>query len=352
MRFMKNKCNKIQQKNKGVALIWALVFSSIVLVMAASMSILIVKELRITANIDESTRAYLAAESGMEEGLYNLKGYFNADMNWFCPPTGVGGSVEFPERILDTSAAGSPTLKHKVFIKCSSAGVIDIESTGTELGRTQRKLRTRITFVDPTNRIERFDNDPGISGGKYPFPSASISAGASLLIQQFDVKQLSKITSPILIGMSDNSGDSVGVKITKSSGNARFSLQYSHGWGAAVSPTSVDIKLNPADANEGFRVKLEYAKYGSTYTVLRASIFKKNISVGGAESFVCAPTTSALSNPIIFQGISSPTFIPFVPQWVVVDNGVRLTENNNGFVSFGSFPNDVRVDNMVFWAKE
>lgn len=69
---------------KGVALIWVLVLSTVLLLMTNMMVDIIVKESRFGSNIVDSTRAYLAAESGITWGKDYLKTYIaNPSANAF-----------------------------------------------------------------------------------------------------------------------------------------------------------------------------------------------------------------------------------------------------------------------------
>lgn len=64
---------KILKNENGVALLWALVTVSVLLIIAASMSNLIIKESQMARGIDGSVHAYSLAESGVEKGAYLVR---------------------------------------------------------------------------------------------------------------------------------------------------------------------------------------------------------------------------------------------------------------------------------------
>ena len=64
-------------QNKGTALLWSLIIILVLLILAGSMAGLIIKEMRMSTNIDMSEQAYAAARSGVEVGAKACDGETN-----------------------------------------------------------------------------------------------------------------------------------------------------------------------------------------------------------------------------------------------------------------------------------
>ncbi|MBU1992729.1 hypothetical protein KKG51_03455, partial [Patescibacteria group bacterium] len=58
--------------NKGVSMIIALVMSAIFMLLAAEISSTVISQMEQTSGFENSTKAYYAAESGINAGLYHL----------------------------------------------------------------------------------------------------------------------------------------------------------------------------------------------------------------------------------------------------------------------------------------
>jgi Tfp pilus assembly protein PilX len=343
---MKNNITNIKNQ-RGVAIIWTLMFSMIFLTIVTTLVLLVVKELRITSNIDQSNRAYLAAEAGMERSLAKLNQETNADINW-C------GIITY---------SGVPVVSGVVYnanINCTGSGpsrVITIESEGVDSGSIRRKLKTVITYVSPTDKIEKFDNSatrpPLSDGGYYAFNNTSGVADDAFIMQQFDISRLNsapadrsitvgiagsgKVTSPTNFGIrliprgSVGSSRSVDITLVGSVGGALLS---------PVGPYSVSMNSNV------YRVKLEYARQGF-YTVVRAIVLKQTPLGVGGEDFVCIDASKSY---VVYSGIA---LNGLNPEWVRVDGSLGENysdELGNGFILMNG-GGGARVDNMVFWGK-
>ncbi|NTU69341.1 hypothetical protein HGB13_00720 [bacterium] len=344
---------------KGFALIWSLLMSMIILIMASSMTILVIKELRITSNIDESNRAYLAAEAGMERGMY----YIKAQNFAWCP-----GSVASPTNPVTLGTETTPrnigtNLDYWVTVRgfyCNGGGTpadpkrIEIESTGRENTSTYRKLKLKIVYYNPTDTIERFNLDPGlISPGLYSFPPTTV-ASKPIIIQQFDIDGLSALPvgQSFNVGMhtgipSDTSND-FGVRLTKNvSGTVRMAIT---GRLNGTALNSLSFSSSGVLSYQDFspigkkRVVIEYSRVGSMYSVVRAIVLNQSI-VAGAEKYLCPSSTNSY---VVFgtataQG-ADPTQVKVGPP-----NPSFISTGGNGFLSPYA---GVMIDNMVFWGRE
>jgi uncharacterized protein (UPF0333 family) len=62
----------ILKKKKGIALLWSLVISLVMLLISGTMVSIIVKDSQSSVRIEESAQAYAAAKSGMDWGIWYL----------------------------------------------------------------------------------------------------------------------------------------------------------------------------------------------------------------------------------------------------------------------------------------
>lgn len=331
-RELRFKNLELKKSQEGMVLLWTLLVLAVLLVIAFTMTNLVVKELRISANIDESNRAYSAADAGMEWVLYQIK------KNNSCPANRNHYS-------LDSTLVYSTS--------CTDLnGKVTIESTGVSNDTTSRKLKTTISSAS-SQSINTFDTDPGLSGGYYAFSNSDSNiAGNSLIIQQFDLTNLNKDTvgSGFTVGMADGvlgspGSTDFGVIFTKAGTDVNVSLDGNINSGAISSnnfkftPSSVNANGNPIT----YRVKLEYSRYGSGglgYTVVRAIVLQRDISTG-QEEFNCIGDNKSY---IVYSGLS---FLGVNPTLVKVEGGSYDSGQQN--INIGS---GAKLDNMVFWGKQ
>jgi Tfp pilus assembly protein PilX len=333
--------NKRNNKN-GFAIIWSLVMALIILIMASSMAILIVKELRITSNIDESNRAYMAAESGMERALYYIK---NSAFGWCGPNQTVGPTT------IDTNLVYRYTIR--AVASATGCDSITIESTGTENLNTHRKIKLSIVY-GPNNKIERFDSAPAWSSfnptrNYYTFPASSLASDKPLIVQQFDIWDITSasVGQQYVIGMSSgNNNNDFGTKITKiSSGTAQLSLTGRINGVSLVSNTqNFSISGNP-----GFRIVSEYSRVSNNYSVVRSIVLLRDIA-SGEEKYYCP---NSIRSYVVYGAVNSitpdPTLVKVgypnpsipAPNWT--------SASGNGYLQY---PSGVKIDNMVFWGRE
>lgn len=364
---------KIENSQRGMALIWAMFVSMMILVFGFTLTMITVKELRIASNVDESNRAYSAAEAGVERALYRVKEATSTNIKWGCDPT----VDEAPPPVsLD------PTLVYKYTLKSTcdvSKRAITIESTGTSRGVNTRKIRTNLTLAPPDN-IDKFDLQNGFPAG---FPTSGpftyfnpqqrdIDTGpafknyiilqAPIVVQQFDLNNLDRNT------VGSGSGFTVGMSngiMPSTPGSTDFGLNFSQG-----ASNRVRVRLAgrvrslpqfssnwfdfPAVNTETYRVKMEYARYGSFggaggFTIIKASVLKRNTS-GPVAIFECL---NANFGYVVYN-------TSLIGAWgdnlslVKVDTGRWISDNNNpslpgGYIRVG---NNIQLDNMVFWGRE
>lgn len=364
MAIQKSKLNKkFRNSQQGVALLWSLLISIVLLTMVFTLVILTVKELRISSNMDESNRAYLAAEAGMERGLYYVKTQESvASPNWCVGVTDVSIGTGL-------SYSGSVSVTPASNCLASNPGTITIESTGKSGNNdTKRKLKTTITVTTPDN-INRFDADPTIAGGYYTPSAPSFSdmgiTSQSLVVQQFDLTNLSTTNiqpgaaGGFTVGLSngDVNDTDFGVKFTRRFIPDRiyYTLAGRVNGNLITNPQTFYFNA-PAGNTNTYRVKLEYTRYGTGitgYSIVRAVVLQRSISLDGAESFSCMTTTPlesvTYSNPPIISRGDDPTMVK-------IDNSVY---DNAGYVRVGwngpgAQPQINRwayLDNMAFWAR-
>ena len=65
----------MNSNQKGLILLYALLVISLITAIAITVSIIVIKEIKLTGGSTDSTLAYYAAESGIEKGLYTVKVY-------------------------------------------------------------------------------------------------------------------------------------------------------------------------------------------------------------------------------------------------------------------------------------
>lgn len=363
--------NKIKKINKnGFAIIWSTLIVFIFTIIATSMVILISKELKITANIDESNRAYLAAEAGMERALYILKQNQEAEFGWCEDISGVTRDLDsaaetklsYVINIDSTKTAGSSE-------NCQE---IKIESTGVDKDYTNRKLQLRIVY-GPQNNIERYDQEPNWyspTNHYYYQPGASTLFSTvtpmPLLIQQFDIWELNRLSNgkSLVIGINGHSAnDDFGIRFRKNGGEIQFSLTGKINGQDLVSNTQSFIPpaYDPDDLSSSKnRVVIEYSKLNGNYSVVRAIVLKGSLSPAGEERFFCignndsyvvyASTNSVGFTPSYVKLATFPAIEPNIdyPAWVPPDIGI----NGNGYLEYPGNGGTVKLDNMVFWGRQ
>ncbi|KKR18474.1 MAG: hypothetical protein UU65_C0002G0091 [candidate division CPR2 bacterium GW2011_GWC1_41_48] len=63
----------MSQKNKGAALLWAIIFIGALSIVIANLAVMTYNESRLTSNSDLSYKAYAAAQSGIDYGLFKIR---------------------------------------------------------------------------------------------------------------------------------------------------------------------------------------------------------------------------------------------------------------------------------------
>lgn len=138
------------KKKKGLALLWSLVLSSVLLIISGTMVSYIVKESQFSVRIQDSTQAYSYAKSGVELGLEYLstpgikvfpKTYSGFDLS------GDGEKNNLSVSIVKSATSGD----------CQSPALYCIYSTGS-VGEVNRKLEHLIysnpsTLITPINPV-------------------------------------------------------------------------------------------------------------------------------------------------------------------------------------------------------
>lgn len=407
---MKNLVKNLKKDSRGVALLWALLISMIFLVIGTSLALLVIKELRISANIDESNRAYLAAEAGMERGLYELQQKFDEDISW-CS----NSVLSYDDK--DITGDDSEDLQYFVDIECKmddNIKKIYIESTGRDLDRTQRKLQTRLTFIDnPEDKIDQFNRDPVLDDYYYDLPNKYIIGPLPLIIQQFDLFDLKKLDGSFEVGISENKDTSnyVNVRFEKVRANrddggeiingpdSRLCREErgggrceevccltdgvyeckesrrdctSGGGNRGGRNSEIEVSLigrindeefkkdyfsfNPEDidvTNDSYRVKIEYARHGNFYVVARVIVLPRKLSGpvnDRREDFTCMDNDRRSNRENFIDNIIFAGLAKqgFKPAYVRIINGSYNGIDNN----ISLLDDGVSLDNMAFWGKK
>jgi len=340
---IKNLKLKIMSFQQGVVLLWTLLISAVLMVISFTMVLLVVKEMRISSNMDESGRAYSAAEAGMERALY----FLNVENPGWCD---LNASQTFNKNLDDSLN----TINYDVSIKCKSLDPqsIEIESKGISNGENTRELKTTISSTSPSS-IDKFDNNTGLFFPTYDStqrdPSYTIPK-TSLIIQQFDLKNfeagsIGGLNSSFTVGMSNGNDTNFGLDFENEDGlNVKISLK---GKVKSTSVSSNNFSFNP-DINENYRVKIEYSRYGlnsSGYTVIRAIILKRFIDpVSNQEKFVCIDSSNSY---VSYAGLNIVDKTDL--SQVLVNTGQWIGGTDDNYVKIGG---GIKLDNMVFWGRQ
>lgn len=347
----KNKVsnNKFRNSNNGITLIWTILICTILLTISFTMVLLVVNELRISSNIDESGRAYTAAEAGMETALYRVKTELAANSAW-CP----AAPVTIPKELIP---AADGLLNYNAVItvsNCAGLKQIAITSQGISRNTTIRKLKNTITTTT-TDNINVFDLQPTYAGNPYnnnrtyyDFP-ASVSGSNPYIIQQFDLTNLDVpeftpgLGKSFEVGMSNGNSTDFYILFEKPNAN-RLDLSIKGNLnGSAVSSSTQTISVSAANQ---YRARLEYSRYGSGvtgYTVLRASILEKDPATGNwvtiANSTPLHVGVQARGEDVNFVKVYSNNPLS---EWI--DPAIDPTLG--GYIKT---VDGVRVDNMTLW---
>lgn len=242
-------------RKKGASLIWAVVMSSALIYIAVTVSTFVVKESQSTSRLDDSARAYAAAESGIEWGKYCL-----GQTTIVC--TGVNtfniAGASYTVRIAGTT----------------------IESTGT-FNSVNRKLETVVNLNAPLNII---DMSSGITiPGSY--------------VQEFDYWRGS-VGSGVQIGITDTegtlaTGDDTHKIYFEETAAGRIRLvtqQTSLVASQQVSTSSISVgptgDITGAELSSAYavRVRIEYKQD----LMARMTVSKKN-TVSNSPDYFCIP---------------------------------------------------------------
>lgn len=124
MRGSNVMCKILVHNQKGISLLLMTLILSVVMAISVGLSSIIITELKISTDVDKSSRAYYAAESGIEEALYLLRKERRA-------PESLSGSGE-----LGNGASFSYT------VSVDAEGKVAIVSTGS-YGGVKRSVEAR-----------------------------------------------------------------------------------------------------------------------------------------------------------------------------------------------------------------
>ena len=363
----KNSKFKIQNSKflfqQGMALIWALFVSMMILVFGFTLVTITVKELRIASNFDESGRAYSAAEAGIERALYEVKIQTSTDIKWGCDP-----AID-PPLVFSETLDSATNLRYSATLQSTcdnNKRVITIKSTGnsgggaTSRGVNTRKIRTDLTLTPPNN-IDKFDISTGLGLPTFNYFNPQLRGysipSEPIIVQQLDLSNLDSTTvgGGFTVGMSNGTPGATdfGINFSQVAGNrVRVKLAGRVRGLPQFSSNQFDFSANNSST---YRVKIEYARYGAPagvggFTIIKATVLRRNIS-GNTEKFECLGNNQGYvvytSSPVNLRGDDLTNVKVNIGSWVS-DNPTNPVLPG-GYIRVG---NDAKLDNMAFWGRK
>lgn len=129
---------------RGIALLWAMVLCSILLIVTGSMVSYITKESRFSVQIEDSGRAYGASKSGIEWAVQMLKNNPNF--------TSTGTTINLAgSQVTVRVTAGNPVLIESTGISGTTTRKIDFEYSPYSFGTNYDSTRSNINTTTPTS---------------------------------------------------------------------------------------------------------------------------------------------------------------------------------------------------------
>lgn len=371
------------QSNKGFVLIWTLLLSAGLIVMATTMTSLVIKEMRMSVNIDESNRAYLAAEAGIEKAMLGIRVRTDNNFDWDCTVSGEGinlidgNSNTIEEANYQTTPEGI-VISYKTEATCLPASTKEVILTST--GKTtitgeenvSRTIKTKLGLSAP-DEIFTFATGTG-SDTDFDLP-ATVRKNSHTIIQQFDVWDLHKLgTIPLKVGMKTDANTDFYVKLTTSTlGPISMTLGGSVGGetiAAVVGDGGNDFTEFTSADGDYFRIKLEYSRSkNDSFSIIRAMVLKDTsaaISSGQQEKYACivdpVNNYSYIVRTLVKKRGADPTHASINAggrqHWYSGDTGTNYTHGYLGeqLIRIGlagdhNFPTSAKLDNMVFWTR-
>jgi hypothetical protein len=258
---------------KGVALIWALVTSTVILIIATTMATAVIKESQMSVRIDASTQAYALAKSGIDLGNACLE---EKD----CPPINIGDVNPLNFTMPLIGAEEGLTGDISVSITKTPEDFI-IESTGT-VNNVKRKLKHHAkeevgtVLEDPTLL-------PKITTKERPTGIGVSIINTESYTQKFEF--WNGTGGDATVGLSDVTDVSVSnaiyMEYTVGSG---FRVCVKNGATSSCSEP-ITVSIDPAADEYGYRAEIEVIR---DY-VAQLRILKKN--PGDVETFTCLGAT-------------------------------------------------------------
>ncbi len=224
---------------KGVALIWSLVLSAVLLLISGTMVSYIVKESQFSVKITDSAKAYTYAKSGVEWANQNI-----ADRNNQSPPQ----SPEVTDYIIDLNNDSTPEIRITISgcVANPVTGIYEsciIESTGISQEVT-RKLEYQMI---PT---ELKKVTPSLLG------STELGTNTESFVLQFDLWSEDSTPEPLTIGVDNSSGGYLGFRLESSGQTAAVYQENSST--AEIVEIIGNIDLDEITQPYGHRVILKY----------------------------------------------------------------------------------------------
>lgn len=245
---------------KGVALLWVLIISALLLLVSGTMASFIIKDSQSATRIEDSTRAYAAAKSGLDWARYYI------EKTEYTPTTDCSNPDKFNFDI--------KSLPTEISICDSGTGGVKVTSIGKD-NKAQRKIeytftnQTPIVITPPTNNSPYPNincNTCGISENKGGFKF------------QFDFWRQNLSGGEIGLESAPNlTGNYITVKPNFATRGVILKIK-----GATAKQASIDNIFNSAQENDFYQAVVEYQKN----TSVTLTIYKKTTTTNSSGTRV------------------------------------------------------------------
>jgi len=281
---------------KGVALIWALVTSTVILIIATTIATAVIKESQMSVRIDASTQAYALAKSGIDLGNACLE-------EEKCLPTDMVSDKPYILPTLSVPLTGAEEGESlegiiNITITKNAADDFKIESTGTVNG-VKRKLKHHAKEEVGTV-LENPTILPKVTTKEKPTGTGENIVNTESYTQKFDF-------------WMNSGGDDATVGLSDASGNNAIYTKYVVGSGFRVyvkngTNTFYSDYINPTiDATEyGYRAEIKVIRgYAAQLRILQSGVNDD------MRTFSCLGATYVSLKDTDINGIDLNKLYPF-----------------------------------------
>jgi hypothetical protein len=314
-----------KMSKKGVALIWALVTSTVILIITTTIATAVIKESQMSVRIDASTQAYALAKSGIDLGNACLE-----DKD--CPPKDFAETKQLNTlEVPLTGAEEGEGLEGiiNITITKNAADDFKIESTGTVNG-VKRKLKHHAKEEVGTV-LENPTILPKVTTKEKPTGTGENIVNTESYTQKFDF-------------WMNSGGDDATVGLSDASGNNAIYTKYVVGSGFRVyvkngTNTFYSDYINPTiDATKyGYRAEIKVIRdYAAQLRIL------EEMDVDSKQTFNCLGATYVSLKDTDINGIDLNTlYAPPSASWEDLVPG----DDSEHIVKIGG----LIIDNMTLY---